>query len=138
MPVEQQPPDVLAMIVADGVLRDVVTNKFFIQGTYNVIGGSSFPLTQPSIVVYAAVTEGYGDTEFKLVLVDANETREPIFEMGLKVAFPDPLLVVELVFAAPSVVFPEPGEYRLQLYGAGQPLRERRLQVIDTGQGQVE
>jgi hypothetical protein len=44
--------------------------------------------------------------------------------------FPDPLTVAEGVFTHTGAIFPEAGEYRLQLFGAGVLLKERRLQVI--------
>lgn len=130
MPVEQQPPDVVAMIVADAVLRDVATGKYTIQGTYLVLGAPSFPYTHPSVVVYAALTEGYGATTVKLRLVDVDEVHPPPFELDTIVDFPDPLAIAEVVFAKANVVFPEPGEYRFQLFGAGELLRERRLQMV--------
>jgi hypothetical protein len=34
-----------------------------------------------------------------------------------------------MAFTQQRVVFPEPGEYRLQLFAADQPLVERRLQI---------
>jgi hypothetical protein len=49
MPVEQQLPVVLAMILADTVLLDVATGKNTIQGTYRVLEApSSLTRTQPS------------------------------------------------------------------------------------------
>jgi len=130
MAVEQQPPDVIAMVLADAVLHDFATGKCFIQGTYSVIGAREFPHLHPSIVVYTAVTGGHGQTPMKLRLVDANEDRAPLFQNEAMVSFPDPITVIELVIATPNVVFPEPGEYRLQLSGAGEFLRERRIHVV--------
>lgn len=46
--------------------------------------------------------------------------------------FPDPLAVVEVVFSKANVLFPAPGEYRVQLFAAGEPLRERRLHVLQS------
>jgi hypothetical protein len=128
--VEQQPPDVLAMILADAVLRDLATGKNFIQGTYSVIFAAEFPLRYPAIVVFVAITNGHGKTPLKMRLVDVDEARDPVFEMEMVFEFPDPLAVAEMVFARPGPVFPEPGEYRLQLFGAGTLLRERRLQIL--------
>jgi hypothetical protein len=130
MPVEQQPPDVLAMILADAVLRDLATGKNVIQGTFHVIAALSFPWTHPSMVVYVVLTEGYGNTPLKLRLVDVDESRPPIFELETVVNFPDPLVVLEVVFTRSNIVFPDAGEYRVQLFGAGEPLLERRLNVV--------
>jgi hypothetical protein len=134
MPVEQQPPDVLAMVLADSILRDVVTGKFFIQGTYSVIVAHHFPHTHPSIVAYVAITSGHGQTPIRLRLVDAEDSRDPIFESDLVFNFADPLVVAEMVIGAPNVVFPDAGEHRLQLFGAGQLLLERRIQVVPAQQ----
>jgi hypothetical protein len=130
MPIEQQPPVVLAMLLADTVLLDAATGKNTIQGTYHSLAAPAFPLTR-SIVVYAALTEGYGETLVRLRLVDVDEDRPPLLELEAIVEFADPFVVRELVFAEAKVVFPEPGEYRLQLFGAGEPLLERRLYLLN-------
>jgi hypothetical protein len=128
--IEQQPPDVLAMVLADTVLRDAATGKCFIQGTYAAIFAPHFPWQHPVIVVYFAITNGHGKTPIKLRIVDVDEAHDPISEQDAMIDFPDPFTVAEGVFVIPGPIFPEPGEYRLQLSCAGTPLRERRLQVM--------
>jgi hypothetical protein len=130
--VEQQWPEVLAMVPADSVLVDIATHKYFIQGTFSVIQAPQFPWTQPTFAVYVAITNGHGRTAIRFRLIDVDEAREPVAQSEHELDFPDPLAVLEVVFALNNLVFPEPGEYRLQLFGAGQPLRERRLQVVPT------
>lgn len=129
MPVKQRPPLVLAMVLADTVVQDLPTGKNTIQGTYCSLSAAVFPYTHPSIVVYVVLTEGYGETDLRLRLIDADESRPPLFELEAAVEFSDPLAELEVVFTQGKVVFPEPGEYRLQLFGAGEPLMERRLEV---------
>jgi hypothetical protein len=129
MPLEPQPPIVLAMVLADTVLVDVATGKNTIQGTYQTLVAPAFPYTHAAVVVYVALTEGHGATTVQLRLVDRDEARPPIFELESQVSFPDPLTDVEIVFAQPGVVFPEPGEYRLQLFAGNAPLLERRLEI---------
>jgi hypothetical protein len=133
MPSEHQPPDVLAMVIAKAVHRDVATNRCFIQETFHVLGSPTFPLAQPYLVVYVALTEGYGTTRLKLRLVDVDEIHPPLFELEAVVNFSDPLVIAEVVFAREEVIFPEPGEYRFQLSAAGEPLRERRLHIVPIG-----
>jgi hypothetical protein len=130
MAVERQPPDVLAMVLADTVLFDIPTSKLYIQGTYSAIFAAEFPAVYPAIVVYVAITNGHGMTELEMRLVDVDEVHPPIFASKTDVDFPDPLQVVERVFTGGPVAFPKEGEYRIQLFGAGHLLRERRLQVI--------
>lgn len=130
MPVEQQPPEVLALLVADYVHRDDSTGKFFIVGTRTSIGAASFPHHCPNLSVYAALTDGRGETAVKLRLIDADEASEPILEFETTVNFLDPSEDIEIAVRLTDLVFPEPGDYRLQLFGAEQLLRERRLLAI--------
>jgi uncharacterized protein DUF6941 len=125
-----QPPDVLALVIADSVLVEAGSQKCYIQGTYSTIMAAAFPIMSPRIFVYVAITNGHGKTPMILRIVDVDETHAPLVVSELSIDFPDPLTVVEGVFILQGVTFPRAGEYRLQLFGAGQPLRERRLQVV--------
>ena len=118
------------MVLADAILRDAASGKCFIQGTYAAIIAPEFPWRHPAIVLYVAITNGHGKTPVRVRLVDVDEAHDPLFEEESLIDFPDPLAVVEMTFVRPGPVFPAPGEYRIQLFGAGALLRERRLQVI--------
>jgi hypothetical protein len=118
------------MVLADTVLRDAVTGKFYIQGTYSVILAPEFPWTHPSIVLYWAITNGHGKTPIKFRLIDVDEEDPPVFETEAVMEFADPLIILKGVFAAQRLVFQKPGEYRLQLFGAGVHLGERRLPIL--------
>jgi hypothetical protein len=130
MAVKRQAPDVLAMILADSVLRDAVTGKWFIHGVYSSIFADEFPATYPMIVVYTSITNGHGKTNLELKLIDVDEEFDALGTKTITVDFADPLVVIDVVFPLGPIVFPTPGEYRIQLFGAGQPLRERRLYVV--------
>src|SRR5206468_1189132 len=131
MPEQQNPPLALALIVADHITRDLGTGKLSVHGIFNAIGAFSFPWRHPSIMVYGALTDGrLGKTPIVLRLVDAEEERPPVAEATAEIEFPDPFAIVEFVLPMNGVLFPEPGEYRLQLHGAGTPLLERRIMVI--------
>jgi hypothetical protein len=69
--IRQQPPEVLAMVLADHIHRDPGNGKFFILGTYSVIAAAEFPVTHPVIQVYASLIDGRGPTPLKLILVDS-------------------------------------------------------------------
>jgi len=66
----------------------------------------------------------------KVRLTDVEEVYEPVFGYEPVLDFSDPTDEREAVFLLRNLVFPEPGDYRLQLWGAGQLLRERRFLVI--------
>lgn len=63
-------------------------------------------------------------------LTDVDGVREPVLEYETAVNFLDPTEELEVVFRLEELVFPEPGDYRLQIHAAGQFLRERRLLII--------
>jgi hypothetical protein len=130
--VEQQPPEVLAMVLADHIHRDQATGKFSILGTYAVIGAATFPARIPVIQVYASLIDGRGPTKVKLVLVDADGERGPVFTNEVTVPFANPTQTMEVHFVHLGAEFPEPGDYCVQLYAAGELLRELRLKVLPT------
>jgi len=130
VPGEQTPPEVLALVIADHVHRDDSTGKFFILGTRASIGAVAFPFRCPNLAVYLSMIDGHDETALRLRLIDVDEAREPVLEFETTVNFLDPTDEVEVVFRLAEVIFPEPGDYRLQLYGAEQFLRERRFLVI--------
>ncbi len=72
-------PYPLAMVVCDFIWRDPFTAKKTLIGTFSVIGGTSFPLTHPSMDVYVSLTDGTGKFTVRLELADVNDEREPIF-----------------------------------------------------------
>lgn len=120
-------PDVIALLFADDVHQDLATGKFSILGTYSSLTGSVFPWLQPALIVYLAFTEGSGTVPMKIRLVDVNEKRPVIFESDAVIHFSDPTATSEHAFFQSNVLFPEAGEYRLQLIASGQLIGERRL-----------
>ncbi len=90
----------------------------------------AFPFNCPSLAVYASMIDGRGETPLRLRLIDVNEERGPVLEFETSVNFLDPTEEVEIAFRLVDLVFPEPGDYRLQLYGADQFLKERRFLII--------
>jgi hypothetical protein len=127
---EQPPPEVLALLIADHVHRDDNTGKLFILGTRSSIGAPALPWNHPRLAIYAALTDGRGETAVQVRLVDVDEARPPVVEYETMVNFQDPTEDVEVGFILTDLVFPEPGDYRLQLFSGGQLLRERRFLVI--------
>ena len=136
---QDNPPLTLALIVADAMLRDLGTGKIAIHGIYSAIGAREFPWMHPRLMVYGALTDGRpGKMSLLLRVIDAAEERDAVAEARGEVEFPDPFAVVEFVLVLGGLVFPEPGEYRLQLFADGTPLIERRLQVVPVPPPQAE
>lgn len=123
-------PYPLALVVCDGIWIDPYTGKKTLIGTFSALGGSEFPLRHPILAVYICLTDGHGQVRLNLQLIDVDEEREPIFDLKEQVRFDDPRAIVEATFHAAGIELPEPGEYRLKLFGNDEFLLERRILVF--------
>ena len=115
------------MVVCDNVHQDPGTGKFFLLGCFSVVHAREFPATHPLMFLYVSVTNGRGKVPLKIQLIDANEEQSPIWSVEEEVDFPDPRIVMEMYFGLVNIKFPEPGEYRFQLFAAREFLMERRI-----------
>ncbi|HEY7425923.1 MAG TPA: hypothetical protein VH682_16955 [Gemmataceae bacterium] len=132
MPVEKfghPPPVVQSMILADAIHRDPTTKKYFILGTFNRVGSEKFPTSPTPLHLYMAITETRGLTVLRIRIVDVDELYGPIHESAHTVDLPDPTRNWEMTFSV-AVIFPAPGDYRVQLLAGNELLRELRLPVV--------
>jgi hypothetical protein len=124
-----QPPYALAMVICDAIWKDPGSGKRTILGCFSTILAQKFPASHPILAVYVAVTDGHGKVPLSLRLVDAKDDENTLFSADGEGQFPDPRAVLELDFHIPGLVFPEPGEYRFQLWAGDEMLITRRLAV---------
>jgi hypothetical protein len=123
-------PAALAMIICDAIHVDPGTGKRTLLGLFSAVMSTEFPALVPAIAVHVALTECRGKFSVLLQVVDANEEREPVGKLEGDVEFDDPLGILELDFRLGNLEFPEPGEYRFQLYVSDEPIIERWLLLL--------
>ena len=123
-------PDVLSMIVCDQIITDRITGKQSLIGMFSRVHSPVFPAVHPQLSVFVALTEGHGEVELRIRIVDSNEARPPIVEGKGKVQFKNPRAIAHLALQFHGLRFPEPGEYRVQLYTGSELLREARLEMV--------
>jgi hypothetical protein len=114
------------------VWRDPHTGKYSLLGTFSAIGSAVFPAVS-SFSVYFVVTDGHGELPVRIELVDVDEERPVVFSAEAKFQFANPLQVVEGSFAFDRLEIPEPGEYCLKLFIAGELVMGRSLHVEMVG-----
>ena len=124
------PPQVVALNVCDGIWVDPWTQKKTLIGLFSVVQAQQFPALHPIITIHAALTNGRGSVKLKLRLIDADEERPPLFEFEQPVEFPDPRVMVDVQCMTGMILFPTPGEYRVQLLADGELLSERRIIML--------
>lgn len=125
------PPYPIALVICDAIWKDPWTGKRTLIGLFSILHAAQFPAAHPILSIHSVVTNGRGRVSLKVRLVDVDEEREPLFEMGGDVEFTDPRMVGEFDAVARNVVFPVAGEYRVQLLANGELLMERRIIVAD-------
>lgn len=126
--VRQCLPQVLAMIICDMVIDDRISGKKSLIGLFDAIATTDLPCIVNELHVFLALTDGYGTVRLRLRCTRAS-TDEELFSAVQEVRFPDPLAVVEINMGFCGCEFPEPGEYRFQLYAGDTPLCERKFHV---------
>lgn len=129
MPERLPPPIALAMIICDAIWVDPSTGKQTLLGVFSEIGAKEFPVVHPLMAVHICMTDAEGSVPLKLQLIDVDETREPLFMVENELEFPDRRVNMVMTAHMQGIAFPEPGEYRLQLFGRGEFMIERRLVV---------
>jgi hypothetical protein len=118
------------MIVCDQIITDRLTGKQSLIGMFAKVHAAGFPVSHPQLSVFVALTDGYGEVELLIRIVDANDARPPIVEGKGKVNFKNPRAIANLALSFHGLRFPQGGEYRVQLYSNGELLREARLELV--------
>jgi hypothetical protein len=124
-------PFPLAIVIADAVHIDPSNGKAFILGTFSVIHATGFPAAHQFMAVFISLTGGRGIVPIRATIIRTGEEEEIIAQTDGEVEFSDPRVIVDLMLGLEGIVFPAPGEYRVQLYAAGEFMTERRLVVVD-------
>lgn len=127
---EIPPPSALSIIICDNLWKDQLSGKTYILGTYSAIKARGFPAAHPQMAILVSLTNGRGKNVIRVRLIDTDEESEPLWEANLEVDFPDPRAILEFGFVFGPVIFPEPGEYRVQVLCGTSPIIERRLVVM--------
>ncbi len=120
-------PIVLTLLLCEKVIVDARTQQYSLIGLVSNVNASRFPVRSPSLCIYTEVTGGHGVTPLTVRIVDVDEERDSVVKLDLEVNLEDPLAVTQVVFGMPRLVFPEPGDYRLQAICEGTRLLEKRL-----------
>jgi len=123
------PPYALALGICDLIHRDRGTGKRFILGCFSALHAVEFPAVHPALGVYLDLTNGRGQVAIRVQIVDTDQTGEPIAITEQSIDFSDPRMVMEMDFMFGGLTFPEPGEYRVQVFADDHFIIERRLLV---------
>jgi hypothetical protein len=120
------PPVLLSAIICDRVIFDKITGMPSLINIIQTINAPVYPIRNV-LVFFCELTNGHGRTNATVRLVSTQKDDKPLFEQSGEVEFTDVQQTVTLAVSLHGVVFPEPGEYRFQLFSEGNLLGERRV-----------
>lgn len=122
------PPILLSIITCERVVRDKFSGMGFINGIVHTISAPNYPARHARIVLFAELTNGHGQINCSINLVDINEDDKIIWKVEkMPVKFNDVRQIQNIVFDLQGIVFPHEGEYRFQLFAEEHLLGERRI-----------
>ncbi len=122
-------PSLVSFLVCDQVIDDKLTNKKSAIGIFNTILVPRMPATIHQMAILASVTEIAGRAELEIRLVRDSDNAV-LFSGKGGVEAPDPLAVVDLLFAMQGVKIPEAGQYAFELLSGSELLGRRRFHVL--------
>jgi hypothetical protein len=131
-------PVVLTLLLCEKVIVDARTQQYSLVGLVSNVNASRFPVRSPNLCIFTEVTGGHGVTGLTVRIVDVDENREPVVKLDLQLNLENPLAVTQFVFGMPPLVFPEPGDYRLQALSGGSRLLEKRLILRDAKGSEID
>ena len=114
------PPILLSAIICDRVIFDKITGMPSLINIIQTINAPVYPIRNV-LVFFCELTNGHGKTNATIRLVSTQKEDKPLFEQSGEVEFTDVQQTVTLAVSLYGVVFPEPGEYRFQLFTEGEP-----------------
>ena len=121
-------PSLVSLLICDQVIDDKLTNKKSAIGIFNTILVQKLPTAIHQMAILASVTEIAGRVELEIRLVRDSDNAV-LFSGKGAVEAPNPLGVVDLLFAMQGVKIPEAGQYAFELLSGGEILGRRRFQV---------
>ncbi len=125
---EKAAPSLVSLLICDQVIDDKLSNKKSAIGIFNTIIVPKVPVVIHQMAILASVTEIAGRVELEIRLV--RDTDNAVLFSGKgNVEAPDPLAIVDLLFAMQGLKIPEAGQYAFEILSGAALLGRRRFQV---------
>ncbi len=118
-------PIVLSIITCGRIIFDKMTGLGSVIDIVQNINAPHYPIRQ-NISFFCEMTNGHGQCMIKVKVVKTDEDKV-MFEQERPVEFKDVKQIVSFALNIQGAPFPEPGEYRFQLFGDSKFLGERRI-----------
>lgn len=123
-------PLVLSAIVCDRVIIDAATKSPSIIHVIHSISAVKYPARHARMAFFFELTNGHGQVDLAVRLVDIEQDEKVIVEGRGRVRFTNVRQVIANGLHFDNIIFPHPGEYCFQLCAGGELLTERRFTCL--------
>jgi hypothetical protein len=122
---------VVALLVADQVIRDAMSGKWTIVGVYDKIRVTGFPAMHPNLGVYFRLMDAEGNYEIRVDVVRfTNDGLETIAKVdGLNANVKTRMAPSDFGLNIQRVCFPDAGKYEVRLIANNELLGEWPMHV---------
>ncbi len=127
-------PMVLSAIICDRVLFDAPTKTSSLISIRDTVVSPKYPMRYPQMFFFSELTNGHGQAELTVRLIDTNADDRVLLAKHSSVKFPDVNSIVSVVLGFDGLIFPHPGKYCFQLYSGDSLLISRRLICLELSQ----
>ena len=123
-----QIPTVIGLLLCEQLVIEERTHNVTLVNCFTKCKAATFPSERQRFAVFAALTDGFGDIELKLV-VQHLATEEEIYHALRTLRFADRLQEVRFLFRVTNCSFPAAGPYDVILFADGSELARHRIYV---------
>jgi len=123
-------PILLALVLCDMTIRDIVTHKISLIGCFsNYCTTDNPPIRCKSFTIFVCLVEGIGKVKIKTIIRNL-ENDEIILQNEIaEIEFNDPLIPFEFTIDVGNPIFPQFGVYAIEIYANCSILGSRLLNV---------
>ena len=112
-------PKLNVLLICERVIRDAETGATSLIGIVDTVVAPRLPLTLPSLLAFAKLTDAEGAYDFTLEIVRRDDDETVAVAPPANLAAEDPLAPTKLVIAVANVTFTRAGHYDFRLWANG-------------------
>ena len=129
MAAKPEAPKCVALVICEGVTEDSRSKNKCILNTFNGIFAATFPCTQDRFTIFATLTDGKGEMPLAFIVKDARGERPDLVRFAGVAHFKDPLGYLDITLDIRQMIFPEPGNYLVEVLIGSESIGIRRFTV---------
>jgi hypothetical protein len=122
-------PVVIGLLACEQIIVEERTRNVTPVNCFTTRRVEHFPSAGERFVVFAALTDGLGETTLD-VAIQHLEDLDEIYRRSVTLRFADPLQNVWFAFRITACSFPTPGAYQVSLWAGGELIGQNRFHIL--------